>query len=104
MQQGRTVHVPDLVGLEVGAARNLGHAEGVMVVSAEVDGPPLGALTWPGTWRVTAQHPPVGTEVERRSVVTIDFERAGGGGAGDRVPLRPRPDPPVLHVARRPDE
>jgi len=36
-------------------ARNAGHQAGVVVVSGNVDGSPLGGLRWPGVWIVTAQ-------------------------------------------------
>jgi len=76
------VAVPSLVGMTVRAARSVGHDSGVVVASADLDGPPLGTLTWPGTWIVTAQRPAAGSRVERWSVVIIEFkERPGGGGA-----------------------
>jgi len=75
------VVVPNLLGLTVRAARRAGHDSGVVVTSADVDGPPLGALTWPGTWIVTAQRPAAGSRTERWSTVMIEFqERPGGSG------------------------
>ena len=80
------VTVPLLVGLTVREARRVGHDSGVVVTSADVDGPPLGALTWPGIWIVTAQRPAAGSDVERWAAVVIEFEkRAGGDGAGDEL-------------------
>jgi hypothetical protein len=57
------VAVPSLVSMTVGEARSAGHHSGVVVTSADADGPPLGALTWPGTWIVTAQRPIAGAHV-----------------------------------------
>ena len=37
------VEVPRLVGLAVREARNAGHEAGVVMVAADVDGPPLGS-------------------------------------------------------------
>ncbi|MEV8440403.1 PASTA domain-containing protein [Actinosynnema sp. NPDC051121] len=71
--------VPDLVGLTVPLARRTGDEAGVVVTSRDVDGPPLGALTWPGTWVVTAQEPQAGARVRRGAVVMIDFERVRDG-------------------------
>jgi hypothetical protein len=51
---------PDLVGLVVPEARRKGHEACLFVVSADPDGSPLGGLTWPGIWIVTAQHPAPG--------------------------------------------
>jgi hypothetical protein len=75
------VAVPLLVGMTVREARSVGHHSGVVVTSADIDGPPLGALTWPGTWIVISQRPIAGSRVERGSMVVIEFEeRPGGGG------------------------
>lgn len=72
-----------LVGMRVQSARETGHRAGVVVVSADIDGPPLGALTWPGVWHVTAQRPAPGTRVRRWDNVVISFTETGGGSAGD---------------------
>jgi len=77
-------HVPDLVGMVVREARSVGHRAGIVVTSADLDGPPLGALTWPGTWVVTAQRPAAGTRAARWDVVVIEFEEIpDGAGTGD---------------------
>ena len=75
------VAVPSLVGMTVREARSLGHGSGVVVTSADLDGPPLGALTWPGTWIVTAQRPVAGARVERWSAVVIEFRKVPGDPA-----------------------
>ena len=75
------VTVPLLVGMTVWDARNAGHTSGVVVTSADLDGPPLGELTSPGTWIVTAQRPVAGSLAERWSTVIIEFEERTGGGA-----------------------
>jgi hypothetical protein len=74
------VEVPLLVGMIVAEARQAGHRAGLVVVSADVDGPPLGALTWPGTWMVTAQRPAPGAWLARWDNVVIEFEELPGGG------------------------
>jgi hypothetical protein len=97
--------VPQLVGMSVADARQAGHQAGLVVVSANVDGPPLGGLTWPGIWIVTAQHPAPGTWLPRWDNVVIEFEELRGGeGAGDREPRIPLPDPGVLAVAIEPPD
>ena len=91
------VEVPDLVGMAVPEARRKGHEAGLVVVSADSDGPPLGGLTWPGTWIVTAQHPAPGAWLSRWDNLVIEFEeRRGGEGAGDREPRIPLPGPGAL--------
>ena len=88
--------VPDFVGLTVRAARRLGHENGFVVTGPDPDGPPLGALTWPGTWIVTSQDPSAGTRLARGERVVVLFEEQrdpGGGTAGVREPRRPSPSP-----------
>jgi hypothetical protein len=100
------VQVPHMLGMTVRQARKAGHEAGVVVVSADVDGPPLGSLTWPGVWIVIAQRPAAGAWVPRWANVVIDFEELRGGeAAGDREPRNPLPDPGRLAVeADSPDE
>jgi hypothetical protein len=94
---GTQAEVPRLVGLAVRDARKAGHEAGVVVVSADVDGPPLGGLTWPGVWIVTAQRPAPGTWVPRWENVVIEFEELRGGEhAGDRQPRLPPTGPSAL--------
>jgi hypothetical protein len=100
---GGQAEVPRLVGLIVRDARRAGHAAGVVVVSADVDGPPLGGLTWPGVWIVTAQRPAPGTRVPRWENVVIEFdELRGGGHAADREPRLPPADPGALDAEIEP--
>ena len=68
-------------------ALQAGHQAGVVVVSAALDGPPLGALTWPGVWIVTAQRPAPGTWVARWENVVIEFEEQGQAASGGRSSL-----------------
>jgi hypothetical protein len=97
------VEVPNLVGMIVADARRKGHETGLVVVSADPDGPPLGGLTWPGTWIVTAQHPAPVVRLNRWDNVVIEFEELRGGeGAGDREPRIPLPDPEALAAELEP--
>ncbi|MBB4944466.1 hypothetical protein F4556_007399, partial [Kitasatospora gansuensis] len=59
----REVTVPDTVGLTVTDARTVASEAGVALAAADPDGPPVGALTWPGVWVVTAQTPAPGTRM-----------------------------------------
>jgi beta-lactam-binding protein with PASTA domain len=96
--------VPDVVGLTVPRAREIGHRLGLVVVSDDPDGRPLGAQTWPGVWIVTAQHPEPGSRVPRGSTIVIIFEDGSGGGAGDREPRQPLPPLDALSGERDPAE
>ncbi len=101
-ERNEHVIVPAVVGLEMRAARKLAGEAGVTLGTADPDGPPLGALTWPGTFMVTDQRPSPGAVVHRWGTVVVDFAPwpdedgngdGGGdeGGAGDREPRRPGP-------------
>lgn len=97
------VEAPDLVGLTVPIARRVGHDSGIVVIGPDLDGPPLGALAWPGTWIVTAQDPSPGHRVPRGATVTIEFEKfRDDGDAGDREPRRPLPQPQAVQAERDP--
>ena len=85
------VIVPAFVGLSIQDARGLANAADVVLTGGRPDGPPLGALTWPGNWVVTGQDPSAGAVVDRGSWVVISFENRGGGDSGDREPRVPRP-------------
>ena len=85
-QDDGRVSVPDLVGLPVHEARDVGHEAAVVVVSMNVDGPALGALTWRAVWIVTAQDPGAGSRVRKWDNVRISFRRADGDESGDREP------------------
>ena len=75
------VTAPALVGMLVADARRKGHEAGLVVVSANPDGPPLGALTWPGSWVVIAQRPAPGARLSRWDNVVIEFEELRSGKA-----------------------
>jgi beta-lactam-binding protein with PASTA domain len=90
------VVVPDLVGLAVPEARRVATEAGVVPASADPDGPPLAALTWPGRYVVIAQEPAPGAVLLRWDSVVVQVRR-DEGGAGDREPRRP---PPAVLVAR----
>lgn len=97
------VIVPDLRGLLVDAAEDVGHEAGVIVTSGNPDGPSLGTLTWPGRWVVTRQSPEAGKRVRRWDTVVVQFDRDSGGNAGVREPRRPPLDPRALAAERRLD-
>jgi hypothetical protein len=99
------VEVPQLAGMVVADARQAGHRAGLVVVSPDVDGPPLGGLTWPGIWIVTVQRPAPGTWLRRGDNVVIEFgELRGGEGAGDREPRMPLPDLDALAAEMEPPD
>jgi len=58
--------VPDLVGLGVRRRRTSGTPRQWVVVTADVDGRPLGALAWPGPFLVTGRLSLPAARVEMR--------------------------------------
>jgi len=94
------VAVPHLLGLEVKSARRLAHAAGIVLVSETLDGPSLGAQTWPGRWFVTSTTPRAGSEVERWANVVITFAQRGGGEAPVPVTTEPDASTPLRAAAR----
>lgn len=89
--------VPVLLGLEVRDARARCNDAHLVLVSANPDGLPLGAQTWPGTWVVTGQVPGAGEHCPRGDAITITFRR-DSGGAFDREPRTPLLNDDVTHV------
>ncbi|MEU8466289.1 PASTA domain-containing protein [Streptomyces sp. NPDC029003] len=67
------VAVPDVVGLIVTEARKVAWEAGVVIAASDPDGPPVGALTWPGVWVVTAQSPAPGSRMRRLGSLVIEF-------------------------------
>lgn len=90
--RGQPMAVPNLVGLTVREARDRGHNAAVVVVSADIDGPPLGELTWPGVWVVIAQDPSPGVLSPKWDSVRVTCRSADGNEAGDREPRLPSPN------------
>lgn len=99
-----TVAVPHLLGLDVRHARRFVNEIGLVLVGEWRDGPPLGALTWPGDWHITSQEPQAGAELNRGDEVVITFRRTDGGDEAP-VPAKPIPAPPVpLRAAAEPED
>ncbi|MEU3721512.1 PASTA domain-containing protein [Streptomyces sp. NPDC031705] len=81
------VSVPDLVGLIVTDARKVAWEAGLVIAAADPDGPPVGALTWPGVWRVTAQSPAPGSRMRRMGSLVIEFCKVPGTDDWESPPL-----------------
>jgi hypothetical protein len=82
--------VPDVVGLSFDDARAVLFGAKLVAIGPDPDGPPLGALGWP-RGVVVRQDPAPGSLLPTGSPVTVWLD--SGGGAGDREPRRPRPNP-----------
>ncbi|MCS4276609.1 hypothetical protein M2390_001803 [Mycetocola sp. BIGb0189] len=52
--------VPDCVGQPVHIARDTARELGLSLANIDIDGPPVGALSWPGLYYITSQNPLAG--------------------------------------------
>ncbi|WP_344421025.1 PASTA domain-containing protein [Amycolatopsis minnesotensis] len=102
--RAKSVIVPDVVGLPVTVARQVAAEAGVALAQPDPDGPPLGALTWPGVWVIDEQAPAPGARVRRWDSVVVRFHEEGGGSAGVREPRRPLPEPRAASAAKDPED
>lgn len=71
------VTVPDVVGMPFHIGRNVASAAGVTLANPDPDGPPIGALAWPGLFYITSQHPEEGTVVHRWDSVVVEIVEHG---------------------------
>lgn len=83
--------VPDLVGMAYHDARDLVSGMGVALASPDPDGPPIGALAWPGLFFVTTQSPAPGTVLEVGDSIKITVVKDSDGLA--EVPNTPGSGP-----------
>jgi hypothetical protein len=67
-----SVIVPDVLGLPFHIGRDVAAAAGVALANPDPDGPPIGALAWPGLFYITSQSPAAGTELRRWDSVAVD--------------------------------
>jgi len=90
------VTVPDVVGLPFHVGRDIGRDHGVTLANPDPDGPPVGALAWPGLFYITSQHPAAGTVVTRHSSVAVELSEHG---IANQSALRPTGDIPPADSA-----
>lgn len=72
------VIVPNVVGLPFHVGRDLASEAGVTLANPDPDGPPIGALAWPGLFYITWQDPPAGSEVKRWESIRVEVVKHGG--------------------------
>lgn len=90
------VTVPDVVGLPFHVGRDIAGEFGVTLANPDADGPPIGALAWPGLFYITSQNPPAGTEFYRWDSVVVEIVEYG---EAERGALRHTPEPPFADGA-----
>ena len=67
------VTVPDVVGLPFHVGRDVAGDAGVTLANSDPDGPPIGALAWPGLYYITSQSPSAGTTLYRWDSVAVEI-------------------------------
>lgn len=88
--------VPDVVGLPFHVGRDAAYQAGLALANPDPDGPPIGALAWPGLFYITAQAPAPGTELHRWDSVVVEIVAYGEADSGA---LTVRPDVPSTDIA-----
>lgn len=74
----KLVEVPEVVGLPFHVGRDLANEAGVTLANIDPDGPPIGALAWPGLFYISTQDPLPGASVPEHDSVRITVVRHGG--------------------------
>jgi hypothetical protein len=97
--------VPDVVGMDFFAARDLAAEAGVALANPNPDGPSIGSLAWPGPHSVVRQDPAPGTVIAQWDSVRVWLspDPTTGDGDGESIHRSPRPDPPSLRAHAKPD-
>ena len=95
-QVGDLVTVPDVVGLAFHVGRARGQDHGVTLANPDPDGPPVGALAWPGLFYILSQRPAAGAVVTRHSSVYVELSEHGIANPGA---VRPDADVPPADSA-----
>lgn len=90
---GELVVVPEVVGKPFHVGVEIAAEAGLTLANPDPDGPPMGALAWPGLFYITAQEPPPGTEVSRWTDVVVEITPYGVSGSD--VPRVPSTAPPI---------
>ncbi|MEJ1230653.1 MAG: PASTA domain-containing protein [Galbitalea sp.] len=89
----RLVIVPDVVGLPFHVGRDVAAKAGVALANPDPDGPPIGALAWPGLYYIVRQNPAPGTVLHEWDSVAVEVVKHGD--SPDREPAVPHPAPPA---------
>lgn len=82
------VVVPDVVGMFFGLGRAVANEAGVALANPDPDGPPIGALAWPGIFVITRQDPEPGTTLNRWDSVHV-WVRADEASSSVELPTTP---------------
>ena len=95
--------VPDVVGVPFHVGRDVANDAGVTLANTDPDGPPIGALAWPGLYYFTSQNPTAGTMLYRWDSVVVEI--VPYGEADSTAVALPHESPPAdtAHARRQHD-
>ncbi len=96
--------VPDVIGLPFHVGRDLAEDHGVTLANPDPDGPPIGALAWPGLFFIVSQDPPGGARVPQCSSVAVEIVAHGDDAQPAERSDPPSPRPPLRAEADRPSD
>lgn len=98
----KLVKVPEVVGLPFHIGRDLATEAGVTLANIDPDGPPIGALAWPGLFYIATQDPLPGAQLLEYESVRVTVVQHGGAPQPAR---RDPTSPPALdaHAEQEPD-
>lgn len=95
------VTVPDVVGLPFHVGRDVANDAGVTLANPDPDGPPIGALAWPGLYYITSQSPAAGTTLYRWDSLAVEI--VPYGEADSNAVALPHESPPADNAHAHPE-
>ncbi len=101
MRAAERVTVPDVVGLPFHVGRDLATKAGVTLANSDPDGPPIGALAWPGLYYIVSQSPAAGTQLYKWDSVAVEI--VSHGDANSLARRNENDDPPHLSAHATPE-
>lgn len=92
-RSSRIITIPDVVGLTVADGTRAADNVGLVLTSADPNGPLVDPLTSSPQVRIIWQLPHPGSRRNRGEQILVGYEENGDGPAGVREPRRPPPNP-----------
>lgn len=100
-RRSKTVVVPNVIGMPFHVGRDIAFEAGVTLANPDPDGPPIGALAWPGLFYITWQHPAAGSVLHEWDSVGVEVVKHGD--ALSAATRNSPATPPKLSAHTRPD-
>ncbi|MFE7845722.1 hypothetical protein ACFUTX_11100 [Microbacterium sp. NPDC057407] len=97
------VVVPDVVGLPFHVGRDIAADAGVTLANPDPDGPPIGALAWPGLYYITSQSPGAGAKAYRWDSVAVEIIAHGEADSSAAWIQPEQPPADAAHAVPEPE-